>query len=117
MDLSKVKSSLLCTEWTPSQPRMHAVTLSQKWGTSFLLCLCVWPACMQCLQIPEEGIGSVGTRVTGSCETVVLGIDPRPLEEQLVLLAAVQFVQPPSMFLHGLFYFSIFQNLFEVLIS
>lgn len=77
----------------------------KKLETQVILCLCVWPACMQHLQRPEAGIGSARTRVTGSCETtiLVLGIDPSPLEDQSVLLTAGLFLQP-----HPCFYIAFF---------
>lgn len=73
---------------------MYGDTLSQKIG-NFIYFMPVCLACMYAVPVePEEGIGSAGTRVTGSCETTIsmLGIGPSPLEEQSVLLSALLFL-------------------------
>lgn len=59
------------------------------------LFMCVYHMCPQYTLTPEEGIGSLGTRLTGGCEPPYgcWELNPGLLQEQQALLIAETFLQ------------------------
>lgn len=70
---------------------------------AFCLRVCLYTACVQCLPVPEQGVGSPVTEITDSCEPWCVSgkFNLGPLEKQPLFLAADPLLHFPELIFQG----------------